>query len=87
LPRVSVLLGLYGLYRLTTSSILARTESKRRRHDVRNVLRLCFGAVTLVIVFGITTRNWVSVLFSLGVLGFAITFALQQPLFSLIGWV
>ncbi|MDZ7745446.1 MAG: mechanosensitive ion channel [Halobacteriales archaeon] len=28
-----------------------------------------------------------SVLFSLGVLGFAITFALQQPLFSLIGWL
>jgi small-conductance mechanosensitive channel len=27
------------------------------------------------------------VLFSLGVVGFAVTFALQQPLFSLIGWV
>jgi small-conductance mechanosensitive channel len=27
------------------------------------------------------------VLFSLGVVGFAVTFALQQPLFSLIGWI
>jgi small-conductance mechanosensitive channel len=41
----------------------------------------------MVAVFGVVTREWVSVLFSLGVLGFAVTFALQQPLFSLIGWL
>jgi len=33
------------------------------------------------------TQQWVGLLFSLGVVGFAVTFALQQPLFSLIGWL
>jgi small-conductance mechanosensitive channel len=80
-------LGLWGVYRVALASLLARTPSKRNRHDVRNVLRLAVGAVALVVVFGVITRNWVSVVFSLGVLGFAVTFALQQPLFSLIGWV
>jgi small-conductance mechanosensitive channel len=46
-----------------------------------------FGFLALVAVFGVVTRNWMSVLFSLGVLGFGVTFALQQPRFSLIGWV
>jgi small-conductance mechanosensitive channel len=84
---VSTLLGLYGVYRVALTYLLDHTESKRRQHDVRNVLRLAVGAVGIVVVFGVVTRNWVSVLFSLGVLGFAVTFALQQPLFSLIGWV
>jgi len=35
----------------------------------------------------VATDQWVGVLFSLGVVGFAVTFALQQPLFSLIGWL
>ncbi|MFD1635040.1 mechanosensitive ion channel family protein [Haloplanus ruber] len=83
----AVCLGAYGGYRLVGGALLARTASKRRRHDVRNVLRLAFGVLGLIAVFGVVTRNWVSVLFSLGVVGVAVTFALQQPLFSLIGWL
>jgi small-conductance mechanosensitive channel len=51
------------------------------------VLRLGIGAVALATTLGIVTEQWVGVLLSLGVVGFAITFALQQPLLSLLGWV
>jgi small-conductance mechanosensitive channel len=87
LTLAAVLFGFYGSYIVITTYLLDRTQNKRRRHDVRNVLRLVFGILALVTVFGLLTRQWVSVLFSLGVLGFAVTFALQQPLFSLIGWL
>jgi small-conductance mechanosensitive channel len=76
----------FGCYRLSLSW-LNRDASKRRRHDLRNVLRLGFGLVGLVGVLGAVTDQWLGVLFSLGVVGFAITFALQQPLLSLLGWV
>jgi small-conductance mechanosensitive channel len=83
----AVLLGVYGGYTVVVRFLLDRTTSKRRRHDVRNVLRLAFGALALIGTFGVITQEWVSVLLSLGVVGFAVTFALQQPLFSLIGWL
>jgi small-conductance mechanosensitive channel len=83
----AVLFALYAGYNIFGSYLLERTESKRRHHDVRNLLRLVFGGLALIASFGVITREWVSVLFSLGVLGFAIIFALQQPLFSLIGWL
>ena len=82
----AVVLAAYGGYRLVGGFLLAHTASKRRRHDVRNVLRLVFGALGLVAGFGVVTRDWVSVLFSLGVVGFAVTFALQGALASMIGW-
>lgn len=87
LSSAAVLLAFYGSYTIIRASLLRHTESKRRRHDVRSVLRLVFGILAVIAVFGVVTREWVSVLFSLGILGFAVTFALQQPLFSLIGWL
>jgi small-conductance mechanosensitive channel len=87
LTLASILLATYGGYIVTRTYLMDHTQNKRRQHDVRNVLRLTFGILGMVAVFGVVTREWVSVLFSLGVLGFAITFALQQPLFSLIGWL
>jgi small-conductance mechanosensitive channel len=83
----AILLATYGSYILLEDYLHGRISSKRRQHDVRNVLRLSFGAIALIATFGVITQNWVSVLLSLGVICFAITFALQQPLFSLIGWV
>jgi small-conductance mechanosensitive channel len=43
--------------------------------------------VGTVAVLGVFTEQWLGVLVSLGVVGFAVTFALQQPLLSLIAWV
>ncbi|KAA9399329.1 mechanosensitive ion channel family protein [Haloarcula sp. CBA1130] len=87
LTLASLVLAFYGSYTVCRTYLVTHTQNKRRQHDVRNVLRLTFGIVGMIAVFGVVTREWVSVLFSLGVLGFAVTFALQQPLFSLIGWL
>lgn len=81
----AVAVGLWGLHTLVVG-VLLRTATKRRAHDIRNVLRLVFGAVGIVALLGVLTDQWVGVLLSLGVVGFAITFALQQPLLSLLGW-
>ena len=81
----AVVAGLWGLHTLV-AGVLLRTATKRRAHDIRNVLRLVFGVVGIVALLGVLTDQWVGVLLSLGVVGFAITFALQQPLLSLLGW-
>jgi small-conductance mechanosensitive channel len=82
----AVVLGLWGVHLLVLEFLL-RTASKRRAHDIRNVLRLVFGAAGIIALLGVLTDQWVGVLLSLGVVGFAITFALQQPLLSLLGWL
>ena len=84
---LAVVLAGYGLYRLVSEFLVARTADRRREGDVRNVVRLLFGAAALVGALGVLTEQWVGLLFSLGIVGFAVTFALQQPLFSLIGWL
>ena len=83
---VATVLGFYGVY-VVLIGVLTDRFTKRRVHDVRNLLRLVLGATALVSVLGVITEQWVGVLLSLGVVGFAITFALQQPLLSLLGWV
>ncbi|WP_435063741.1 mechanosensitive ion channel family protein [Halobaculum sp. EA56] len=81
----AVVLAANGAY-FVVYELAVRRATKRRAHDVRNVLRLCFGALALAGVLGVLTDQWVGLLVSLGVVGFAITFALQQPLLSLVGW-
>ncbi|WP_277552923.1 mechanosensitive ion channel family protein [Halobaculum limi] len=82
---VAVVLAANGAY-FVVYSFATRRATKRRAHDLRNVLRLTFGALAVVGVLGVFTDRWVGLLVSLGVVGFAITFALQQPLLSLVGW-
>ena len=84
---VAVVLGTTGGYFLVSAFLFARTSDKRRRHDLRNLLRLGFIGLGVAGVLAALTQQYVGVLFSLGIVGFAVTFALQQPLFSLIGWI
>ncbi|WP_277541758.1 mechanosensitive ion channel family protein [Haloarcula laminariae] len=84
---LAIVFAAYGCYRILLAAFDRRTPDKRRRHDARNILRLTVGIAGIVSVLGVVTQQWVGVLFSLGVVGFAVTFALQQPLFSLIGWL
>ncbi|MFB6080770.1 MAG: mechanosensitive ion channel family protein [Haloferacaceae archaeon] len=84
---VAVVAGLYGAYRLLLAVANRRLPDRRRRHDLRNLLRLATGIVGVVAVLGVFTEQWLGVLVSFGVVGFAVTFALQQPLLSLIAWV
>ncbi|MGQ4554476.1 mechanosensitive ion channel domain-containing protein [Halobellus sp. GM3] len=86
LVTTAVLAATVGAYLIVESVLAARISNKRRIHDARNVLRLVFGAIALTGVAGVLTEQWLGVLLSLGVVGFAVTFALQQPLLSLIGW-
>ena len=83
----AVALALSGAYVLVLRFVLDRTEDKRRRHDLRNLLRFVFAVLAIVGVLAALTQQYVGLLFSLGIVGFAVTFALQQPLFSLIGWL
>ncbi|WP_418283114.1 mechanosensitive ion channel family protein [Halorubrum sp. DTA98] len=83
---VAVVSLLYGSYLLVVT-VLMRSANKRRAHNTRNLLRLAFGFVGVVGMLAVLTENWLGLLLSLGVIGFAITFALQQPLLSLIAWV
>ena len=83
----AVALAAYGGYLLASRVVARWSADRRRQHDLRNLLRLAFGLAGAVGVAGALTEQWVGVLFSLGVVGFAVTFALQQPMFSLLGWV
>jgi len=83
---VAVFGMLYGSYLLSVRALM-RSANKRRAYNTRNLLRLAFGFVGTVATLAILTENWLGLLLSLGVIGFAITFALQQPLLSLIAWV
>ena len=87
LSAAAVAAGMYGLYRIVLRLVVDRAPTKRRKHDVRNVVRLVFTAAATVAVLAVVTRQWLGLLVSLGVVGFAVTFALQQPLFSLVGWI
>ncbi|WP_435335654.1 mechanosensitive ion channel family protein [Haloarchaeobius sp. TZWWS8] len=84
---VSLIGGTYGLYLVLSRGIERVVRDKRHRHDVRNVTRLCLTVAATVAVAGVVSGEWMGVLFSLGIVGFAVTFALQQPLSSLLGWV
>lgn len=83
---IAIVALLFGTYRLL-ADVLMRSTNKRRAYNTRNLLRLGFGFVGTVGTLAVLTDNWLGLLFSLGVIGFAITFALQQPLLSLIAWV
>jgi small-conductance mechanosensitive channel len=84
---LAVAAGLYGAYRMLLVIANRRLPDRRRRHDMRNILRLATGVVGVIAVLGVFTEQWLGVLVSLGVVGFAVTFALQQPLLSLLAWV
>jgi small-conductance mechanosensitive channel len=87
LSALTVILAGYGLYALVADAVESWSGSRRRAHDVTAVLRLAFVVATVVAILGVLTEQWVGLLFSFGIVGFAVTFALQQPLLSLIGWV
>ncbi len=84
---IAVIAGVYGVYVLARRVLVDPIVSKRRAHDARNVLRFVAGLIAVIGLLGVLTEQWLGVIFSLGIVGFAITFALQQPLFSLLGWL
>nr|WP_303646844.1 mechanosensitive ion channel family protein [Haloarchaeobius salinus] len=84
---LAIATGTYGAYLLLSAGMTRLVHDKRRRHDLRNVVRLVMIVAAIVAVAGVLTDQWLGVLFSLGIVGFGVTVALQQPLTSLLGWV
>lgn len=84
---LAVIFGTYGAYWLVYHLVTRNATDKRRVHTVRNLLRLAFFVVGVAGLLGVTTDQWVGVLVSLGVVGVAVSFALQQPLLSVMGWM
>jgi small-conductance mechanosensitive channel len=79
--------GTYGVYLLLSAGMSRLVHDRRRRHDLRNVVRFVMVVAAIVAAAGVLTDQWLGVLFSLGIVGFGVTVALQQPLTSLLGWV
>lgn len=81
-----VIFVIFDGYRIITNTIVSRPMNKRRAHTSRNVFRLIFSLSGFLALLAIVTDQWLGLLLSLGILGFAVTFALQQPVLSLIAW-
>lgn len=56
LRMLAIVAALAGAYVLLLEA-LARRASKRRIHNARNVLRLVFGALSVIAVFGVATEQ------------------------------
>ena len=84
---LAALMIVLAVYFFVSTRFVERVENKRRRHSVHAFARLIFGIAGLVAVLAVLTDQWIGLLYSLGILGFAVTFALQQPILSLLGWV
>ncbi len=80
-------LAVYGAYTLTSGAVLGGEMSRRRRETLAGALRIGFGLLGAVAVLGTATEQWMGALVSLGVVGIAVSLALQQPLLNLLGWV
>lgn len=87
LTALAIAFGTFGLYVLVVHLVTRNATDRRRVYTVRSLLRLAFLLIGIVGLLGVTTDQWMGVLVSLGVVGIALSFALQQPLLSLMGWM
>jgi small-conductance mechanosensitive channel len=79
-------LAVYGAYALLLGWLTEESMPPHRRERLRELLRLVAVPVGVVAVLGASTDQWVGALVSLGVVGVAVSLALQQPLLSVLGW-
>jgi len=80
-------LAVFGAYSLLNALLLADPMPRRRREPLAGALRIGFALLGTVAVLGTATEQWMGALVSLGVVGIAVSLALQQPLLNLLGWV
>ncbi len=82
----AVVFAVYGCYRIVLSRVLDGVD-RRRRDRLVTAVRLASFLIAGFGVLAVATERWLGLFVSLGVIGFAVTFALQQPLFSVIAWM
>ncbi|MBU2476813.1 mechanosensitive ion channel family protein [Candidatus Micrarchaeota archaeon] len=93
LPKILIILFLFVLVKLITSSIklvIARKEENEEESKLVNGLRLARYALWAVFVLIVTTlvfHDFGALITSLGLIGFGITFSLQKPIMNFVGWL
>lgn len=84
---LALVLVAYGLYTLLVALLGRTSVSERRQYTVRTGLRIALFVVVVVGTLAVVTEQWVGALVSLGVVGVAVSLALQEPLLNVLGWV
>ncbi|HEY3132890.1 MAG TPA: mechanosensitive ion channel family protein [Acidobacteriota bacterium] len=62
-------------------------ESTVSRYNLRRILRLVMGLLLALIVVSIIFVNWYTTVVSLGLISLILSFSLQTPITSFIGWI
>lgn len=94
LPKILIVLGIIlatGIFiRVTLKKIENRLEKKGRKQDILlfNIpYRVIVWFIVVLISLSIIFKNFVTLIASLGLIGFGITFALQKPILNFVGWL
>jgi len=66
---------------------IGQIENRPARYNLRRVLNLLTFLAIVIIGLSILSANWYTALVSLGILSLILSFSLQTPITSLIGWV
>lgn len=83
---LAIIVSAFLLYRFFCRMFIPADTDRSRAYRLRSLFRFFFGSLGLVGVLALLTTEWTGLLVSVGVLGVAVTFLLQQPLLSFLGW-
>ncbi|MEK6974235.1 MAG: mechanosensitive ion channel domain-containing protein [Nanoarchaeota archaeon] len=94
LPKILIVLGIIlatGTFiRVTLKKIENNLEKKGRKQDILlfNIpYRVIVWFIVILISLSIIFKNFATLIASLGLIGFGITFALQKPILNFVGWL
>ncbi|MBI2671025.1 mechanosensitive ion channel [Candidatus Woesearchaeota archaeon] len=87
---LAIILATGIFIRFTLSRIKATLEKKDRKQDILlfNVpYRVFIWFIVILISLSIMFKNFVTLIASIGLIGFGVTFALQKPILNFVGWL
>lgn len=94
LPKIIVVMGIFLITRWfinkTLKNIERSLEKQGHKQDMllfRAPYRFIVWFIVIIISLSIIFKNFASLITSLGLIGFGITFALQKPILNFVGWL
>ncbi len=94
LPKVIIVIIIFLLtklfIKLTLSKIESALEKKGRKQDILlfgHPYRFFVWFIAILVSLSIVFKNFATLIASLGLIGFGITFALQKPILNFVGWL
>ena len=94
LPKVIIVIMIFLLtklfIKLTLSKIESALEKKGRKQDILlfgHPYRFFVWFIAILVSLSIVFKNFATLIASLGLIGFGITFALQKPILNFVGWL